>query len=121
MPEAARVGDIIGHSKSMWGMLVGTVLGAAIAIGGAVVSGVLMGVGIAASCIGVGVLAIGASLAVGYGTGLLAEWVRDKCVETGSKSLRTYLNRTLFQTMVPILQRPGKTNWYWPINTTILK
>ncbi|WP_237713174.1 hypothetical protein [Providencia stuartii] len=38
MPEAARVGDIIGHSKSMWGMLIGTVLGAAIAIGGAVIS-----------------------------------------------------------------------------------
>ncbi len=87
MLEAARVGDIIGHSKSMWGMLVGTILGAAIAIGGAMISGVLMGAGIAASCIGIGVLAIGASIAVGYGTTLLADWVRDKCVETSSKSL----------------------------------
>ncbi|HGM9782113.1 hypothetical protein O9375_14650 [Proteus mirabilis] len=87
MLEAARVGDIIGHSKSMWGMLVGTLLGAAIAIGGAMISGVLMGAGIAASCIGIGVLAIGASIAVGYGTTLLADWVRDKCVETSSKSL----------------------------------
>ncbi|MDW8540999.1 hypothetical protein SCS36_13945 [Proteus mirabilis] len=73
MLEAARVGDIIGHSKSMWGMLVGTILGAAIAIGGAMISGVLMGAGIAASCIGIGVLAIGASIAVGYGTTLLAD------------------------------------------------
>ncbi|MDN7222424.1 PAAR domain-containing protein, partial [Providencia stuartii] len=87
MPEAARVGDIIGHSKSMWGMLIGTVLGAAIAIGGAVISGALMGIGIGTSCVGIGFFAIGASVAIGYGTAKLAEWARDKCVETGSKSL----------------------------------
>ena len=79
--------EILSVTKIHGGMLVGTILGAAIAIGGAMISGVLMGAGIAASCIGIGVLAIGASIAVGYGTTLLADWVRDKCVETGSKSL----------------------------------
>ncbi len=45
MLEAARVGDIIGHSKSMWGMLVGTILGAAIAIGGAMIFWCINGCG----------------------------------------------------------------------------
>ncbi len=61
MTEAARVGDIIGHSHALAGMIAGTLVGGLIAAAGAVAAGALFVAGLAASCIGVGVLLIGAS------------------------------------------------------------
>lgn len=72
MGEAARVGDSIGHSHALAGMIGGTLIGGLIAAAGAVAAGALFVAGLAASCVGVGVLLIGASLAVGYLSGELA-------------------------------------------------
>ena len=68
MTEAARVGDTIGHSHALAGMIAGTIVGGLIAAAGAA-AGALFVAGLAASCVGVGVLLIGASVAVGYLTG----------------------------------------------------
>ena len=69
MTEAARVGDTIRHSHALAGMIAGTLVGGLIAAAGAVAAGALFVAGLAASCIGVGVLLIGASLAVGISPG----------------------------------------------------
>ncbi|HEP1045096.1 TPA: hypothetical protein QIY62_003660, partial [Serratia marcescens] len=54
MTEAARVGDTIGHSHALAGMIAGTLVGGLIAAAGAVAAGALFVAGLAASCIGVG-------------------------------------------------------------------
>ncbi|MBS5775388.1 MAG: PAAR domain-containing protein [Enterobacter cloacae] len=77
MFEAARVGDDIGHSGALTGMILGTLVGGAIAALGGIVAGALMIAGIGASCLGIGVLLIGASLAVGFLAGEVATGVRD--------------------------------------------
>jgi RHS repeat-associated protein len=87
MSEAARVGDTIGHSHALAGMIGGTIVGGLIAAAGAVAAGALFVAGLAASCIGVGVLLIGASLAVGYLTGEAATAARDGIADAGAGSL----------------------------------
>ncbi|MBH1932510.1 PAAR domain-containing protein, partial [Serratia rubidaea] len=87
MSEAARVGDAIGHSHALAGMIGGTLIGGLIAVAGSVVAGALFVGGLAASCVGVGVLLVGASLAVGYLTGELATKARDGIAEAGAGSL----------------------------------
>ena len=87
MTEAARVGDTIGHSHALAGMIAGTLVGGLIAAAGAVAAGALFVAGLAASCIGVGVLLIGASLAVGYLTGEAATAARDGIADAGAGSL----------------------------------
>ncbi|CAI0794534.1 Uncharacterized conserved protein [Serratia proteamaculans] len=84
MSEAARVGDTIGHSHALAGMIGGTIVGGLIAAAGAVAAGALFVAGLAASCIGVGVLLIGASLAVGYLTGEAATAARDGIADAGA-------------------------------------
>ncbi len=91
MPEAARVGDTIGHSSAMAGLMAGTVIGSLISAAGGILSGALFVAGLAASCIGVGVLLIGAAIAVSMATGYLGDMARDACVSGGgliTKSLR---------------------------------
>ncbi|WP_262500034.1 hypothetical protein [Photorhabdus heterorhabditis] len=83
MPEAARVGDTIGHSSAMAGLIAGTVIGSLISAAGGILSGALFVAGLAASCIGVGVLLIGASIAVGMAAGYLGDMARDACVSAG--------------------------------------
>ncbi|MEB6334755.1 RHS repeat-associated core domain-containing protein [Serratia rhizosphaerae] len=87
MGEAARVGDSIGHSHALAGMIGGTLIGGLIAAAGAVAAGALFVAGLAASCVGVGVLLIGASLAVGYLSGELATQARDGIAAAGAGSL----------------------------------
>ncbi|WP_261154459.1 PAAR domain-containing protein, partial [Serratia ficaria] len=87
MTEAARVGDTIGHSHALAGMIAGTLVGGLIAAAGAVAAGALFVAGLAASCVGVGVLLIGASLAVGYLTGEAATAARDGIADAGAGSL----------------------------------
>ncbi|CAI0893039.1 RHS repeat-associated core domain-containing protein [Serratia entomophila] len=87
MTEAARVGDTIGHSHALAGMIAGTLVGGLIAAAGAVAAGALFVAGLAASCVGVGVLLIGASLAVGYLTGEAATAARDGIAGAGAGSL----------------------------------
>lgn len=87
MSEAARVGDTIGHSHALAGMIGGTIIGGLIAAAGAVAAGALFVAGLAASCIGVCVLLIGASLAVGYLTGEAATAARDGIADAGAGSL----------------------------------
>ncbi|EOI3549499.1 RHS repeat-associated core domain-containing protein [Cronobacter dublinensis] len=77
MFEAARAGDDTGHSGALAGMIVGTLVGGAIAALGGIAAGALMVAGIGASCFGIGVLLIGASLAVGFLAGEVATGVRD--------------------------------------------
>lgn len=77
MFEAARAGDDIGHSGALAGMILGTLVGGAIAALGGIAAGALMVAGIGASCLGIGVLLIGASLAVGFLAGEVATGVRD--------------------------------------------
>ncbi|EOC1428803.1 PAAR/RHS domain-containing protein, partial [Cronobacter dublinensis] len=77
MFEAARFGDDIGHSGALAGMILGTLVGGAIAALGGIAAGALMVAGIGASCFGIGVLLIGASLAVGFLAGEVATGVRD--------------------------------------------
>ncbi|KOY60826.1 type IV secretion protein Rhs, partial [Photorhabdus heterorhabditis] len=86
MPEAARVGDTIGHSSAMAGLIAGTVIGSLISAAGGILSGALFVAGLAASCIGVGVLLIGASIAVGMAAGYLGDMARDACVSAGASS-----------------------------------
>ncbi len=77
MFEAARVGDDIGHSHALAGMIAGTIVGGLIAAAGGIAAGAMMIAGLGASCLGIGVLLVGASLAVGYLTGELATWQHD--------------------------------------------
>ncbi|BCZ57596.1 hypothetical protein SL267_22130 [Serratia marcescens] len=87
MTEAARVGDIIGHSHALAGMIAGTIVGGDRAAG-ALAAGALFVAGPAASCIGAGAwLLIGASLAVGYLTGEAATAARDGIADAGAGSL----------------------------------
>ena len=72
MFEAARVGDDIGHSGALAGMIAGTIVGGLIAAAGGILAGAMFIAGLGASCLGVGVLLVGASLAVGYYTGELS-------------------------------------------------
>ena len=72
MFEAARVGDDIGHSAALAGMVAGTLVGGFIAAAGGLAAGALFFTGLGASCLGVGVLLVGLSVAVGWLTGELA-------------------------------------------------
>ncbi|MDJ0042740.1 RHS repeat-associated core domain-containing protein [Pantoea allii] len=87
MFEAARVGDDIGHSHALAGMIAGTIVGGLIAAAGGIAAGALMIAGIGASCLGIGVLLVGASLAVGYFTGELATKARDSIADAGAASM----------------------------------
>ncbi|CCG88191.1 RHS repeat-associated core domain-containing protein [Erwinia piriflorinigrans] len=87
MSEAARVGDAIGHSQALAGMIGGTIVGGLIAAAGSVAAGALFVAGLASSCLGVGVLLIGASLAVGYLTGEAATAARDGIAGAGAGSM----------------------------------
>jgi len=87
MFEAARVGDDIGHSHALAGMIAGTLIGGLIAATGGIAAGALMVAGIGASCLGIGVLLVGASLAVGYLTGELATAARDSIADAGAASM----------------------------------
>ncbi|WP_081652060.1 RHS repeat-associated core domain-containing protein [Dickeya dianthicola] len=87
MFEAARVGDGIGHSGALAGMIAGTIVGGLIAAVGGIAAGALFMAGIASSCLGVGVLLVGLSFAVGWGTGVLAEKARDSIAESGASSM----------------------------------
>ncbi|ELY3469268.1 PAAR/RHS domain-containing protein [Cronobacter universalis] len=87
MFEAARVDDDIGHSGALGGMIAGTLVGGLIAAVGGIAAGALFLAGVGASCLGVGVLLIGASFAVGWLTGELATAARDKCVENGAADI----------------------------------
>lgn len=87
MFEAARVGDDIGHSHALAGMIAGTIVGGLIAAVGGIAAGALMVAGIGASCLGIGVLLVGASLAVGYLTGELATGARDSIAGAGAASM----------------------------------
>nr|UKE85505.1 PAAR domain-containing protein [Pectobacterium sp. PL152] len=87
MFEAARVGDGIGHSGALAGMIAGTIVGGLIAAVGGIAAGALFVAGLASSCLGVGVLLIGLSFAVGWATGVLAEKARDSIAEAGASSM----------------------------------
>ena len=87
MFEAARVGDDIGHSGALAGMIAGTIVGGLIAAVGGILSGAMFIAGLGASCLGVGVLLVGASLAVGYYTGELATAARDSIADAGASSM----------------------------------
>ncbi|WP_235319648.1 RHS repeat-associated core domain-containing protein [Pectobacterium fontis] len=87
MFEAARVGDGIGHSGALAGMIAGTIVGGLIAAVGGIAAGALFTAGLISSCLGVGVLLIGLSLAVGWATGVLAEKARDGIAEAGASSM----------------------------------
>ncbi|URQ59654.1 PAAR domain-containing protein [Pantoea alhagi] len=87
MFEAARVGDDIGHSHALAGMIAGTLVGGLIAAAGGVAAGALMVTGIGASCLGIGVLLVGASLAVGYLTSELATATRNSIADAGGASM----------------------------------
>ncbi|SCZ72627.1 hypothetical protein SAMN02982990_04090, partial [Photorhabdus luminescens] len=76
MPEAARVGDTIGHSSAMTGLVAGAVIGSLISAAGGMLSGALFIAGLATSCLGVGVLLIGAAIAVGMAAGYLGDMAR---------------------------------------------
>lgn len=87
MFEAARVGDDIGHSGALAGMIAGTIVGGLIAAAGGILAGAMFIAGLGASCLGVGVLLVGASLAVGYYTGELATAARDSIADAGASSM----------------------------------
>jgi RHS repeat-associated protein len=87
MFEAARVNDDIGHSRALLGMIAGTIVGGLIAAAGGIAAGALFMAGLAASCIGVGVVLIAASVAVGYVTGELATAARDSIADAGAASM----------------------------------
>ncbi|PHM60483.1 type IV secretion protein Rhs [Xenorhabdus stockiae] len=86
MPEAARLGDTIGHSSAMAGLVAGTIIGSLISAAGGIAAGFLFVAGVAASCVGVGVLLIGLSIAVGMAAGSLGNMARDACVSAGASS-----------------------------------
>ena len=87
MFEAARVGDDIGHSGALAGMIAGTIVGGLIAAAGGILAGAMFIAGLGASCLGVGVLLAGASLAVGYYSGELATAVRDSIADAGASGM----------------------------------
>ncbi|MCX8959102.1 type IV secretion protein Rhs [Erwinia psidii] len=87
MFEAARVGDDIGHSHALAGMIAGTIVGGLIAAAGGIAAGALFVAGMASACLGVGVLLVGASLAVGYLTGELATAARDGIADAGAAGM----------------------------------
>ena len=87
MFEAARVGDDIGHSGALAGMIAGTIVGGLIAAAGGILAGAMFIAGLGASCLGVGVLLVGASLVVGYYTGELATAARDSIADAGASSM----------------------------------
>ncbi|NDO83943.1 type IV secretion protein Rhs [Citrobacter sp. NCU1] len=87
MFEAARAGDDIGHSGALAGMIAGTLVGGLIAAVGGIAAGAMFIAGLGASCLGVGVLLVGASLAVGYLTGELASAARDSIADAGASSM----------------------------------
>ncbi|WP_051392671.1 PAAR domain-containing protein [Yersinia wautersii] len=87
MLEAARVGDAIGHSGALAGLIGGTILGGLINVAGGILGGLLIGAGCAAACLGVGFLLIGAGIAVGMAANALGEKARDACVEAGASSM----------------------------------
>ncbi|WP_082683245.1 RHS repeat-associated core domain-containing protein [Entomohabitans teleogrylli] len=87
MLEAARVGDAIGHSHALAGLIGGTILGGIINAAGGILGGMLFAAGCASACLGVGVLLIGASVAVGMAANYLGEKARDACVEAGAGSM----------------------------------
>ncbi|QKJ85622.1 type IV secretion protein Rhs [Paramixta manurensis] len=87
MFEAARVGDDIGHSRALAGMIAGTIVGGLIAAAGGIAAGALMVAGLGASCLGIGALLVGASLAVGWLTGELATAARDSIADAGAASM----------------------------------
>ncbi|MCI2292176.1 PAAR domain-containing protein, partial [Enterobacter sp. I4] len=87
MFEAARVDDDIGHSGALAGMIAGTIVGGLIAAAGGILAGAMFIAGLGASCLGVGVLLVGASLAVGYYTGELATAARDSIADAGASSM----------------------------------
>ncbi|MDN8598864.1 RHS repeat-associated core domain-containing protein [Citrobacter sp. S2-9] len=87
MFEAARAGDDIGHSGALAGMIAGTLVGGLIAAVGGIAAGAMFIAGLGASCLGVGVLLIGASLAVGYLTSELATAARDSIADAGASSM----------------------------------
>ncbi|HAZ77232.1 MAG TPA: type IV secretion protein Rhs, partial [Enterobacteriaceae bacterium] len=87
MFAAARVGDDIGHSAALAGMMAGTVVGGFIAAAGGLAAGALFIAGMGASCLGVGVLLVGLSVAVGWLTGELATAARDTMAEGGAGSM----------------------------------
>ena len=87
MFEAARLGDDIGHSHALAGMIAGTIVGGLIAAAGGIAAGALMIAGIGASCLGVGVLLVGLSIGVGYLTGELATAARDGIADSGAASM----------------------------------
>ncbi|WP_244967895.1 PAAR domain-containing protein [Xenorhabdus budapestensis] len=86
MPEAARLGDTIGYSSAMAGLVAGMIIGSLISAAGGILAGALFVAGVAASCVGVGVLLIGASIAVGMAAGALGDMARDACVSAGASS-----------------------------------
>ena len=53
MFEAARVGDDIGHSGALAGMIAGTIVGGLIAAAGGILAGAMFIAGLGASCLGV--------------------------------------------------------------------
>lgn len=87
MLEAARVGDDIGHSHALAGMIAGTVVGGLLCAMGGIAAGALMVAGLASSYLGVGLLLVGASLAVGYATGELATAARDGIASAGAAGM----------------------------------
>lgn len=87
MLEAARVGDAIGHSGALAGLIGGTILGGLINVAGGILGGMLFAAGCASACLGVGILLIGASIAVGMAANALGEKARDACVEAGAGSM----------------------------------
>ncbi|MFE8115715.1 RHS repeat-associated core domain-containing protein [Brenneria goodwinii] len=87
MFEAARVGDDIGHSKALRGMILGTVVGGLVAAVGGIAAGALITAGLAASCLFVGVLLVGAGLALGYATAQASEKVRNSIASDGAANM----------------------------------
>ncbi|CND85328.1 RHS/YD repeat-containing protein [Yersinia nurmii] len=87
MLEAARVGDPIGHSQALAGLIGGTILGGIINVAGGILGGMLFAAGCASACLGVGILLIGASIAVGMAANALGEKARDAGVEAGAGSM----------------------------------
>ncbi|NIF23329.1 DUF6531 domain-containing protein, partial [Candidatus Pantoea multigeneris] len=86
MGEAARVGDPIGHSHALAGMIAGTVVGGLLAAAGSYAAGALFAAGLATSCLGVGLVVIGISVAVGFLSGWLATTARDALAGVGERS-----------------------------------
>ncbi|CFU95262.1 RHS repeat-associated core domain-containing protein [Yersinia pseudotuberculosis] len=87
LEAAARVGDAIGHSQALAGLIGGTILGGLINVAGGILGGMLFAAGCASACLGVGILLIGASIAVGMAANALGEKARDACVDAGKNSL----------------------------------